>query len=74
MFPAIECPNGHDYFIGDVSYMQFIHTLHMHVYVMGGYIRECGSTLYVGMPWKQNGRPIHCIVKSSSQNAAIGKF
>ena len=37
-------------------------------------IRECGSTLYVGMPRKQNGRPIHCIVKSSPQNAAIGKF
>ena len=38
------------------------------------YIRECDSTLYVGMPRKQNGRPIHCIVKSSPQNAAIGKF
>ena len=37
-------------------------------------IRECGSTLYVGMPRKQNGRPIHCIVKLSPQNAAIGKF
>ena len=37
-------------------------------------IRECGSTLYVGMPRKQDGRPIHCIVKSSPQNAAIGKF
>ena len=22
----------------------------------------------------QNGRPIHCIIKSSPQNAAIGKF
>ena len=27
-------------------------------------IRECGSTLYVGMPQKQNARPIHCIAKS----------
>ena len=31
-------------------------------------IRECSSTLYVGMPWKQNGRPIHCIAKPLSQN------
>ena len=26
-------------------------------------IRECSSTLYVGMPQKQNGLPIHCIAK-----------
>ena len=43
-------------------------------YQMLHVIRECGSTLYVGMPRKQNGRPIHYIVKSSPQNAAIGKF
>ena len=35
---------------------------------------ESAVALYVGMPRKQNGRPIHCIVKSSPQNAAIGKF
>ena len=25
---------------------------------------ECGNTLYVGMPRKQNGRPIHCTLHS----------
>ena len=25
---------------------------------------ECGSTLYVGMPQKRNGRPIHCTLHS----------
>ena len=47
-----------------------------YMYISVKNIRECGSTLCVGMPRKQNGRPIHCncIVKSSPQNAAIGKF
>ena len=33
----------------------------LQLYSLLHYIRECVSTLYVGMPQKQNGRPIHCI-------------
>ena len=32
------------------------------IYSLPRFLLECGSTLYVGMPRKQNGRPIHCIV------------
>ena len=35
---------------------------------------ESAVALYVGMPRKQNGHPIHFIVKSSPQNTTIGKF
>ena len=50
--------------------LQFLHITTRSLQPMHNPIRECGSTLYVGMPRKQNGHrppPIHYIAKSFSQ-------